>query len=93
MGGKADGDSDNGYLWYDKRNNEWRDYKNSNMGDSAIVYYWTDADPEAWVNKDPPSIVLEKRKKHPEHPAVLDAWNDVEEAIKRYETVKALCEK
>lgn len=96
MGGKADGDSDNGYLWYDKRNDEWRDYKNSNMGNSAIVYYWTDADPEEWVNKDPPSIKIRKDYNpvttKTGHPAVLDAWKDVEEAIKRYETVKALCE-
>ena len=25
MGGKADGDSDHGYVYYDKKQNEWRD--------------------------------------------------------------------
>lgn len=96
MGGKADGDSDNGYLWYDKKRDEWREYSSSNMGHSAIVYYWTDADPSGWTDSDPPSIRIKKgydpMSTKLGHPALQDAWKDVEEAIKRYETIRALTE-
>ena len=90
MGGKADGDSDYGYLWYDKRNNRWRDYQSG--GDSAIVYYWTDATPDEWVDSDPP---VNRRHRHVEamHPAEQEAWDNVQEAIKRYQVVKALCDR
>ena len=99
MGGKADGDSENGYLWYDKRRDEWRDYSSTSMGHSAIVYYWSDADPQGWVDADPPSIKIrpgynpQDNSYNDVHPAIKDAWKDIEEAIKRYETVKALCAK
>jgi hypothetical protein len=94
MGGKGDGDHDHGYVYYDKKKNEWRDYQST--GHYAIVYYWTNATPDEWVEQDPPSIRI-RAKYNPappadEHLAVQDAWKDVEEAIKRYETVKALCE-
>lgn len=99
MGGKSDGDSDHGYVWYDKNRNEWRDYSSTSMGHDAIVYYWTNATPDAWVDADPPSIRIRTKNTtyNPtlhtdDHPAVKDAWIEVEEAIKRYETVKALCE-
>ena len=90
MGGKGDGDNDHGYLYYDKKNDEWRQYKS--MGYDAIVYYWTDATPDDWTDEDPPSHKIKPGMKQ-EHVAVQAAWNDVEEAIKRYKTVKALCEK
>lgn len=98
MGGKADGDSDHGYLWYDVKRNEWRDFSSTSMGHTAIVYYWTNADPSGWVNVDPPSIKIRggynpQSSKEAPHPAIQDAWNEVEEAIKRYETMKALCVK
>ena len=93
MGGKADGDSDHGYVYYDKTRDEWRDYESTSMGHGAIVYYWTDADPHGWTNADPPSIVLRRGGRNLDHVAVQDAWKDVEEAIKRYETIKALCQK
>lgn len=92
MGGKADGDSDHGYVWYDKQRNSWRDYTSTSMGHDAIVYYWTDATPDEWVDSDGPSSKIKPRAAH-QHVAVQDAWNDVQEAIKRYETVKALCAK
>ena len=92
MGGMSDYDHANGYMWYDRKSDGWYDY--SDMRDSAIVYYWTDADPEHWVDADPPSIKIrpgyQVRGTHSEILAVQDAWAAVEEAIKRYETVKAL---
>ena len=93
MGGKADGDNDHGYLYYDKKNDEWRQYKS--MGYDAIVYYWTDAKPDKWTDADPPSIKI-RPGYDPQadgNVTVQAAWKDVEEAIKKYETVKALCDK
>ena len=92
MGGKGDGDNDHGFLWYDKRRDEWRDYESTSSGWSAIVYYWTDATPDDWTEEDPPSIRIKRGVKQ-EHAAVQEAWQEVEEAIKRYNTVKALCDK
>ena len=92
MGGMSDSDHANGYMYYDRKTDAWYTYQN--MQDSAIVYYWTDADPEHWVDADPPSIKIRPGYRaqgtHSEIPAVQDAWAAVEEAIKRYETVKAL---
>ena len=91
MGGMGDYDHSNGYMYYDRKTDDWYEY--SDMRSTAIVYYWTDADPEKWVYDDPPSVALRKRNKTAEHPAVLDAWAAVEEAIKRYDTIKVLCQK
>jgi hypothetical protein len=99
MSGKSDGDSDYGYVYYDKQRDEWRDYSSSSMGHTAIVYYWTDATPDKWTDQDPPRTVLLAQRKFADSigvssvPAIQDAWEAVEEAIKRYETVKALCAK
>ena len=93
MGGKGDGDHDHGYVYYDKNRNEWRDYESRGMGyGDAIVYYWTDATPDDWTEEDPPSIHIKRAMKQ-EHVAVQEAWREVEEAIKRYQTVRALCDK
>lgn len=91
MGGKGDGDSDHGYVYYDKKRIEWRDSK-SEDSHYAIVYYWTDATPDDWTEEDPPSIRIKRGMKQ-EHVAVQAAWKEVEEAIKRYNTVKALSDK
>jgi hypothetical protein len=95
MGGMSDYDHANGYMYYDKKTDTWYDY--NDMRDPAIVYYWTDADPEQWCEEDPPSIKIRKgyspKSSIHDIPAVHDAWEDVQEAIKRYETVKALCQK
>jgi hypothetical protein len=88
MGGKADSDSDWGYVYYDKRKNEWRDYKSEDSS-YAIVYYWTDATPDDWTDQDPPSIQLRKVKE--EHNVALDdAWKKVCEAIDQYNMIKEL---
>lgn len=92
LGGKGDGDSDHGYVYYDKKMNEWRDYQSTSMGHGAIVYYWTDATPDDWVENDTP---LFKRQQQLDHmaPAEKEAWDNVQEAIKKYEVIKALCAK
>lgn len=91
IGGMSDYDHHYGYMYYGKATDHW--YVYSDQRDQAIVYYWTDADPEQWFDEDPPSVMLRRNSRHPEHVAVQDAWKDVEDAIKRYETVKALCAK
>lgn len=92
MGGMSDYDHANGYMYYDKKTDRWYDYKD--MRDTAIVYYWTNADPETWTDEDPPSVKIRKGYTPigvaSKIPALEEAWNNVEEAIKRYETLKAL---
>jgi hypothetical protein len=62
------------------------------MGHGAIVYYWTDATPDDWVDSDPP--VSQRRQQLDQmHPAEQEAWDAVQEAIKKYEVIKALCKK
>ena len=90
MGGKGDGDHDHGYVYYDKKKNEWRDYQS--MGSYAIVYYWTDATPDDWVDNDLP-VSRRKQSQKEMHPAEQEALAELKEAIKRYETVRALCAK
>ena len=89
IGGKADDDSDHGYVYYDKKKNEWRDYESTSMGHYAIVYYWTDATPDEWADEDPPGAQLRKVKE--EHNVALeDAWKKVQEAIDQYNMIKEL---
>lgn len=94
MGGMSDYDHANGYMYYDKKSDKWYEYMD--MNNDAIVYYWTDATPDDWVDADPPSIKIRagyNPKTNPTaHPAIQDAWKDVEEAVKRYETIRALTE-
>ena len=83
----GDNETDTGYYYYNKPANEWRDSKLS-QAYYANVYYWTDADPNGWANSDPP---LTKRKKVvDENPALEIAWNNIQEAIRQYEIIKAL---
>jgi hypothetical protein len=89
MGGKADGDCDYGYLYYDRYRDRWREYERDNKYDSVIVYYWTDADPHGWVEKDPPSVkIREMKEKY--NPTLEDAWQRVKEAIDQYNMIKNL---
>jgi hypothetical protein len=87
IAGKADYDSDYGYLYYDKKRSQWREYDSINSHD-AIVYYWTDADPGQWVDSDPP--VTQRKKTLEMNPALEIAWNHVQDAVRQYEIVKAL---
>ena len=84
IGGKSDYDNDYGYVYYDQPSNSWRAYRS---GDNAIVFYWTDAAPDKWVESDPPVI---HRKKPVDHPALKDAWNNVKTAIEQYELIRIL---
>ncbi len=87
IAGKADDDSDWGYVYYDKRKDQWRDYESG--GHYAIVYYWTDATPDDWTDQDSSSIQLHKLKE--EHNVALDdAWKKVQEAIDQYNMIKEL---
>lgn len=87
IGGKADCDSDHGYVYYDKKQDEWRDHQSG--GHYAIVYYWTDATPDDWTDQDPPSVQL--RKLSDEHNVALaDAYKKVCEAIDQYNMIKKL---
>ena len=88
IGGKADDDHDHGYVYFDKKKNEWRDYQSG--GHYAIVYYWTDATPDEWTDEDPPSIKIKTLKET--NPAVQSAWDAVQEAIMQYEFIKKLTE-
>ena len=94
MGGKADGDSDHGYLYYRKKDDTWYEYENAWNSSfpevASIVYYWTDADPEGWTNQDPPSVKLYKLKEFPHSVTLDDAWKKVQEAIDQYNMIKEL---
>jgi hypothetical protein len=86
IAGPSDYDSATGYLYYDANTKVWRDYESDSHGHDAIVYYWTEADPEEWVDGE---TVIGKRAVVPN--AALDAaWADILLAIERYEIVKAL---
>ena len=83
----GDDSTNAGYYYYSKTSGTWRD-SSLHSAHYANVYYWTDADPEGWVNSDPP---LTKRKKVvDENPALQIAWHNVQEAIRQYEIIKAL---
>jgi hypothetical protein len=83
----GDNETDTGYYYYNKLSNEWRDSKLS-QAHYANVYYWSDADPEQWANDDVP--VTKRKTKRPPNPALEIAWNNVQEALRQYEIVKAL---
>lgn len=93
IGGKADGDEDYGYLYYRKQDDTWYGYKNSwdsSFPDEvSFVYYWSDADPSGWVDKDPPSVKLRKIKEE-QNVALESAYKDVLNAIDKYNMIKEL---
>jgi hypothetical protein len=86
IAGKSDTDADYGPVFYDKKINSWRDYESSSYGHDAFVYYWTDADPEAWTDR---GAVIDK-KKIQSNPALEIAWQKVIQAVEQYELIKAL---
>ena len=86
IAGPSDYDSATGYLYYDSKKRLWRDYESDSRGQDAIVYYWTEADPEEWVNNE---TVINKKKVTP-NPALDIAWQQVVKAVEQYELIKAL---
>jgi hypothetical protein len=86
IAGPSDYDSAAGYFYYDAKKKVWRDCESDILGDDVIVYYWTEADPEGWVDGE---TVVGKKKKQTT-PALNAAWADVLRAVERYEIVKAL---
>jgi hypothetical protein len=94
VGGKADGDHDYNYFYYHKKTNEWYTYENqirATFPDIAIVYYWTDANPYAWVNNDVFNQAFRQtHETQKNNPALEIAWKRVEEAIRQYEIIKSM---
>lgn len=92
IGGKRDGDNDIEYLYYYDKTGKWYGYENDPRAmhpDVRIVYYWTDANPADWVDKDIPRSKLKKLSN--EHNAALeDAFKKVNEAIDQYNMIKEL---
>lgn len=87
IAGKSDSDSDYGPVYYDKRIDEWRDYDSVTIGHTAFVYYWTEADPEQWVDR----AWSPRSKTKKEVPAAVQiAWEQLQDAVKKYETLRAL---
>ena len=82
MGGKADGDHDHGYMYYDKKTDRWYEYRD--LRDTAIVYYWTDATPDDWTEQD-----LHKQKQK-YNVTLDDAWKKVVEAVDQYNMLREL---
>lgn len=79
----GDDESDTGYYYWDAKRAEWRDGSLS-ISRPANVIYWTETDPEGWYEKysmRPMSEITEAEK---------DAWAEVEQALERYEIVRAL---
>ena len=74
------------YFYWNKAEGEWRT-DNTAYSRWANVYYWTHEDPEVWVDTDPP---VKYHKKPKDNPALEIAWNNVQEAIRQYEIIKAL---
>ena len=83
----GDDSTNAGYYYYSAGANSWRD-SSIHSAHYANVYYWSDADPEQWVNDDVP--VSKRKTKRKENPALDIAWNNIQEAIRQYEIVKAL---
>jgi hypothetical protein len=54
----------------------------------ANVYYWTESDPEVWVDQDGP--VRNRKSPQQGNAAVAQAWADVETAVERYRMIQAL---
>ena len=77
-----------GYYYYSAGANSWRDSSISSAH-YANVYYWSDADPEAWVDADPP-VLKRPAAVVATNPALEIAWNNVQQAIRQYEIIKAL---
>ena len=69
--------------WYDNHTN------NSNW---ANVIFWSDADVYGWYEDMGTTRTWDRNKElNTMKPAEQEAWANVEEAVRKYEVVKALC--
>jgi hypothetical protein len=84
--GMSMGDDETGcdYYYWNAKSAEWRDSQISSSY-SVNVIYWTEADPAAWY-----STYRFRQKSGALPVAEQDAWNAVQQAIEKYEMVKAL---
>ena len=88
----ADDTSGIDYFYWNKKGGlkgqgEWRTDRTCHS-QWVNVYYWTASDPSVWVDDDGPVRYRKSNNTMPEAERI--AWQQVEEALSRYETVKAL---
>lgn len=74
------------YFYWNQDEGQWRTDSTCHS-QWANVYYWTESDPEKWVDSDPP---VRYRKEQKSNPALAIAWQNVENAIRNYELIRAL---
>lgn len=84
--GMSIGDDETGcdYYYWDAKKAEWRDSQISNAYYVNVVF-WTEADPSDWYDKYRIS-----QRKNKISTAEQDAWQAVQQAIEKYEMVRAL---
>lgn len=83
FGGKIDGESELDYFYYDERQDRWLEHKTYSSR-FVMVAYWTDAQPDIWVEK------FKEKDFYKKNPALENAWKNVEEAYEKYVIVKNL---
>lgn len=74
------------YFYWNQSEGQWRTDSTCHS-QWANVYYWTADDPEQWVDTDPP---VRYRKAPTSNPALAIAWQNVQDAVRKYELVKQL---
>jgi hypothetical protein len=74
------------YFYWNQSEGQWRTDSTCHSH-WANVYYWTEDDPEQWVDTDPP---VRYRKAPKSNPALAIAWQNVQDAVRKYELVKQL---
>lgn len=90
MGGMGDGDRELGQLFYNAEKKRWQDRPwNGDQYVVSTVYYWADMNTNDWISEDGPSIHIKDKLKDP-HPAVQEAWQNVEDALDRYRVITEL---
>ncbi len=82
----GDDELNTGYYYWDAKRAEWKDSSLS-MARHANVVYWTEADPDGWYEK------YDLPRRNEVSAAEKDAWAQVEQALERYEIVRALAKK
>lgn len=85
----GDNETDTDYYYWNATVAEWRDSRLSNAHYANVVY-WTEADPNGWYED---TTMLRRKNKNTMSVTEAAAWDDLQEAVKRYETIRALCAK